>query len=100
MSIPIRPIRPTEISKEGVIPEFVIEVVNTMLNEKSTGKGEITLMQDEIKKRVQAATTLDFDFDWLNFETLYEAYGWRVYYDKPGYGDTFDAFFKFTPKGR
>jgi len=97
MTLPIRPITPEEVTKE--IPDFVVEAVNELINEKSGAPGRtFTILQDDIKQRVMSKTNIAFDFKWLDFEPLYESYGWRVRYDKPAYNEFYDAYFEFRPK--
>jgi len=96
MSYQIRPIGPGDVKK--VIPEFMIETVNELINEKYT-TGSFIIRMKEIKERIKSKTDQDFDFAWADFEPMYRDMGWRVEYDQPGYGDNdFDAFYRFTPK--
>lgn len=44
------------------------------------------------------ATANFFDQGWMDFEPIYEAQGWKVQYDKPGWDETYDAFFEFKEK--
>jgi hypothetical protein len=95
----IRPIRPEEVSKEKVIPLFVIESVNELLNEKSRGKGQtVTILLKDIKERVRSKTDADLNDSWFDFEPLYREAGWCVVFDSPGYNESYSSFFEFTPK--
>jgi len=93
MSYQIRPIGPNDVKK--VIPDFVIEAVNELINEKYTD-GRFIIRQNEIKERIKSKTDQDFDFAWLDFESIYRNAGWRVEYDKPAYNESYEAFFAFT----
>lgn len=95
MSFQIRPIGPKDVKK--VIPEFVIEAVNELINEKYTD-GRFIIRQGEIKERIRSKTSQDFNYAWLDFESIYRAEGWKVEYDKPGYNENYEAFFAFSPK--
>lgn len=44
-----------------------------------------------IKKRI-------FDENWLDIELIYEQFGWKVKYDKPGWDEDYDPFFEFSKK--
>ena len=39
-----------------------------------------------------------FDNKWLDIEAIYEKQGWKVRYESPCIGESFDAYFEFTPK--
>lgn len=39
-----------------------------------------------------------FKKGWLNVEYLFRAAGWEVQYDKPGYNETYEAYFTFSKK--
>lgn len=99
------PIRPSEIAeaKKKLIPPEIFEVVNELLVLRSTGgRSSINITQNEIIEKVLSKLNIDrtelFSNGYLNFEEAYREYGWEVYYDKPCYNESYDAFFKFTPK--
>ena len=96
MSYQIRPIGPGDVKK--VIPDFVIEAVNELINEKHRPNDSFLIRRAEIKERVAAKTTRDFESSWLDFEELYRAQGWDVYYDAPAYCESYEAFFRFSEK--
>ena len=96
MSYQIRPIGPGDVKKS--IPEFVIESVNELINEKYNGSSFVIRLK-EVKERVKSKTEQDIDSSWMDFEPLYRDMGWRVEYDQPTYGDNhFEAFYRFSPK--
>lgn len=99
----IKPISPKEIMEnlDEIIPNAVIQAVNELLKEKYRGS-EVTIKQKDIVSR---AVSIDnklagkiIENKYLDFESLYEKSGWKVSYDKPGYNESYDAFFKFSPK--
>lgn len=94
---------------EKHIPDFVIEAVNKLLL-KSWDGSSATITQNSIINamiRPQEYSEMPtsefrrmiFDEHWLDFENLYRENGWDVYYDKPGYNETYDAYFVFKKKG-
>lgn len=98
----VKPISPSELNKE--IPDVVIEAVNQLLQEANATPGDsITLYQKDVVSRIKK---LDSDMTseklfkkgYMDFEPLFEKAGWNVYYDKPGYNESYEAYFKFTPK--
>lgn len=96
MSFPIRPIGPKDVKKS--IPDFVIEAVNELINEKYVENCSFDIRQGLIKDRIKSKTSEDFDWAWMDFEPLYRAEGWRVEYDKPGYNESYEAYYRFSPK--
>lgn len=97
----IKPISPNEV--QLVIPDFIIATVNKLIKEKWDGE-EAIIQQDEILALVASNDPDDnkpsrqtvFDRGWLNFEPMYREIGWHVEYDKPGYNESYKAFFRFT----
>jgi len=95
-----KPIKPSEIHlyKKGVIPEFVFEAFNQCIAAKYSN-GRATVKQDDVIAKIQTMDPVSrqeiFDKGWLNVEEVYEAEGWKVEYDKPGYNESYGAFFVF-----
>jgi hypothetical protein len=100
---PVRPIAPEEVlgAKLENFPPEVLETVNRLIA-KNIRYGSATVLQKDI---VNALTEMGhsrrevYDNHWLDFEDIYRDAGWNVSYDKPGYNETYDAFFEFrAPK--
>jgi len=94
----IKPISPDEAISGKQIPDEVFSVVNQLLSEKFNGTS-VTIKQDEIvKKLVNRGFDRQqiFDRHWLDFEAAYQSAGWKVEYDKPGCGEDYDAYFRFS----
>lgn len=95
-----RPISPSEISQE--FPDAVIEAVNQLLKEKFRGD-EVTLYQKDVIARI---IKLDpsikreelFEKKYMDFEDIFRKAGWVVEYDKPGWDENYEPYFKFRPK--
>lgn len=102
----MKPITPQEAlaNVEKAFPAFVFEAVNNCINRHFFGKESFTIKQDEIVdeilKLAPEGTTRQeiFDRHWLDFENAYRKVGWAVHYDKPGYNESYDAFFEFKVK--
>ena len=98
----IKAISPQEIMDNlpNIIPSTIIEAVNNLLSKKFRGS-EVMIKQDEIIDEVRKLSNITreeiFENKWLDFETIYTDSGWYVSYDKPGMGDTYQAYFKFKP---
>ena len=96
------PITPDEVAanKRNVIPQAVFDIVDRLLTEKFSN-GRATIKQEEIVTALVAKgynRNEIFDRHWLDFEEVYRSAGWKVEYDKPGYNESYDAFFVFTKK--
>lgn len=95
-----KPLTPAEVmsSISQVIPDFVIDAVNYLLQKHYRGCTVTILQKDieaEIKKRKGG---IKFEDWWLDFEPVYEKAGWRVKYDKPGFNETYDASYIFSKR--
>ena len=105
---PIKPFTPQEAAAQfrKEIPSFVIEAVNELLSEEcADAKTSVTLLQKDVVDRIMKKGDMSakerqsiWDKGYLNFETIYAEYGWYVKYDKPGYNESYEPRFKFTPK--
>ena len=96
----IKPISPADIAKKKieVIPPLVIEVFNELLAKKFTA-GSAKILQDDVIAAIISRKSITraeiFEQGWLNVEEIYRAQGWRVEYDKPGYNESYKAYFTF-----
>lgn len=103
-----KPITPAEAKKikESRFPDFVIEAVNELLI--SSG-GYVRLLQGEVvnaiidkmiangdTRETEALRNEIYAQGWLDFEPLYRKSGWKVEYDKPGYNESYEAFYVFS----
>lgn len=104
-----RPFSPEEAlsAKIEKVPAFVIDAVNHLLAQRFNGQGCL-LRQGEVIQQarelaIQHHRMLDeevsrdifFREHWLDFEPIYRQRGWRVQYDKPGWDETYEPFWKF-----
>lgn len=95
----IEPIKPEEIiqAQQDSIPGAVIEVVNSLLK-KHCRNGKAVILQKDILVLLEQKSIPRrdvFDNNWLDFENIYEKYGWKVFYDKPAYCENYEANFVF-----
>jgi len=97
----IKPITPEELDDIIPIPDFVIEAINNLIKKNYRGSS-FTIKLQEIVQAIIANSRGSITQDkiyaekWLDFEYIYRKNGWNVIYDKPGYDETYDAFFKFS----
>jgi len=88
---------------EDIIPKYVTDAVNTLIKKNYRGSSFIIKQKEiiaEIQKKKQVTPEYLFENKYLDFEDIYRNKGWKVDYDKPGYSENYDAFFKFTPKNK
>lgn len=97
------PIKPKEVQsrKNAKIPNEVFQVINEMIEGDWDGNSA-TVLQDEaakkIAKKLKITTDQVFDRHYMDIEGAYRKAGWKVEYDKPGYCEDYEAFFRFTKK--
>lgn len=99
----MKPVSPKDVDDAVVlganIPSPVVEVVNELL--LSLGGGQHTILKmGVVIERVVARSDITraelFANKWLDFEPMYRAAGWEVVFEKPGYGESYDPFWKFV----
>jgi hypothetical protein len=98
----IQPISPDDVSKQKLqyLPEEVILAVNEAIAECWNGV-ESTIKQknliDKILLKMPELSRQEvFDKHYLEIEDIYREAGWKVRYDKPGYNESYDAYFEFS----
>ena len=107
----IKPIRPDEVKpKKPVIPDFVVEAFNELIQDKwDERRGRAIVKQEEaVQKILEKAPQNEenpfkrsdiFENHYLDVEDLYREYGWVVKYTKQKYYETKeDHFFTFSKK--
>ena len=85
------------------IPSIIIDAVNCLLKKKfPISNGKCKILQDEILELVvgcpedgKLSKDMIFENHWLDFEPIFRKAGWKVSYDKPGYDESYKAFFIF-----
>ncbi len=97
----INPIRPDEIAKQkkNDFPDTVFLAFNEHIAKKFTNKSAVVFQDDivaDIAQRLGITVQAIFENGWLNVEEIYREAGWEVEYDKPGYNESGQAFFRFT----
>ncbi len=100
MADQVKPLSPAEARAECLknIPNVVVDAVNHYLRMRAH-QSEIRIKQVEIIEyceRHDYSREALFKNNWLDFEDLYRARGWKVYYDKPSYDESYDAAFVFS----
>lgn len=98
--IRVGPLEPNEVAeaKQEQIPAEVFEVFNTLITENFSSGQAVVKQKDVVAlmKEVGIDTAEAFKRGWLDIEEIYMKAGWDVEYDKPGYNETYDAYFIFS----
>lgn len=99
----IVPIKPEDVTnkKLEILPEQVIEAFNESIIENyDPNTRSARVIQDEIVKKIISKLEIErhivFEKGYLDIEDIYRKAGWKVEYDKPGYNETYKAYFVFT----
>ena len=102
MSANVRPIRPAEAAKKSMIdfPDAVFESFNQLISKDFSGNSATVRQPDVIKLMTEKGLNRAdiFENHWLDVEPLYRSAGWEVKYDRPGYNESYEAYFVFTKK--
>lgn len=105
----IKPITPSEARTKalGNIPDFVIEAFNNKISQNLDSQGIARVLQNQViceimycasEHNINVTRDEIFEKRWLNVEKLFSDNGWKVKYDKPGYNESFEAYFDFSAK--
>jgi hypothetical protein len=93
--------------KAKQIPQWLLNAVNDLLVEKYGNGRHIHIKKDDVINRALAEAAkfgVDInrrgiiDFGYLDFESVYEARGWKVTYHSPDYTESFDQYYEFVAK--
>ncbi len=92
-----RPMTPEEAGAYSVeaIPSIVFDTINEMIAEKMT-RGNVTLMISDVRNRLRGKGVA---LENLSLATVFDGYkrnGWKVYYDAPGYNETYEAYWRLS----
>jgi len=100
MASKVKPIKPGDVEKLRAvsIPDVVLEVFNAMIAKKWNGSYAV-VKQDDVMAVLEEkglARKEVYENHWLDVEDSYRMSGWKVFYDKPAYCESYDAYFKFS----
>ena len=86
--------------RKASMPDAVLELFNELIMQKFNGS-EAVVYQKTVVSKLEARGYSRNDIynkGWLDVEDIYREKGWKVYYDKPAYCESYDAYFKFSVK--
>ena len=94
----IKPITPKQADgiKIQQIPDFVIRSFNELITKEFNGYSAIIKQKDVmVLAKKYSDCPEKFEYQWLDVEEVYKKAGWKVQYDRPGYNESYDAYFEF-----
>jgi hypothetical protein len=103
MAGPVTPQEALNLKKEN-IPDYVFTAFNELISENlSNGRAKVEqpnvvarILQKAAIGNIEITRSEIFSKGWLDVEGIYRKAGWKVEYDKPGYNESYDAYFVFT----
>jgi len=104
----VKPISPEEIGdkKAATIPAAMIQAVNELLAIKWNGSSAVLRQDDILKRYFEISGLADtrenheklFERHAMDFEDMYRKLGWKVYYDRPAYNESYEPTYEFSKK--
>ena len=100
----MEPIKPSEVvgKKREILPDAVVKVFNDLIVAKWDGR-ESLITQEEVVMQLTALDIVQqyiFEkhllFHLLDVEDIYRQAGWKVEYNRPGYNESYKAYFVFS----
>jgi hypothetical protein len=97
------PITPQEALHKKVesIPSQVFEAFDELIV-KNLQDGRSEVIQEDvvnlISEKLSCHRNIVASSSWLDIEDAYEAAGWHVEYARPGFNESYKAYFTFTAK--
>lgn len=101
-------IKPEDINKAKakLLNKDVEQAVDFLLARNWTGTSSTIILKDICKKAFEIANPADmiyeayerylYDNKMLDIEEAYREAGWKVYFDRPAYNETYQANFMFS----
>lgn len=74
------------------------QVMTSILKKMKEGRDQFTLDDTNCPWYYKVTRQGVFDHHWLDFEKMFEKAGWKVEFDKPGYNENYNAFWRFSKK--
>ena len=103
----VKPLSPEEVGlekKTKISSSPMIETFNKLLVKNfRVGGTSVTLLQKDIinaflQENPSYTRERIFEEHILDFEEIFRDAGWKVYYDRPAYYETYEPSFEFTAK--
>lgn len=96
----VKALKPDEvvIARKVSMPDAVLEVFNELITENFRGRYAVVYQEEVVKRLIKKGLDRKdiYDKGWLDVEDIYRQEGWTVVYDKPGYNESYRAYFRFS----
>lgn len=99
----MKPITPAEVgaAKVAALPPEVFKIFNDFIAKKWDGHSARFKMK-HVARALEDHFFVNFEVikerGYLDIEEAYRMAGWKVYYDNPGYCESYDATYEFSLK--
>lgn len=98
--MPKGPITPDEVMdlKKDSLPQEVFDAFNHLIAKTWDGHSAVVKQKEAaalIASKTESTTDQVYKNHWLDVEEVYRTSGWIVLYDKPGFNESYDAYFVF-----
>ncbi|MCA9354450.1 MAG: hypothetical protein KC877_02945 [Candidatus Kaiserbacteria bacterium] len=98
----IKPLRPKDVvhARKESIPNEMIEAFNELIVEKFNGNSATIKLKEAADRVVSKGIDRHeaFNRGWFDVEDIFRQQGWHVEFDKPGYNESYDAYYEFRAK--
>ena len=95
----VKPVTPGEMAKKPrKIPGPVIQVFNELIERNWDGRKATVMLDDAAAlgaSRMEIPESEVYSRRYLDVEPVFRAAGWNVEHDKPGYNESYEAYFVF-----
>jgi hypothetical protein len=98
----VKPVTPDDVValKSKIIPNVIIETFNEAIAKNFNGEHSTVFQHEIVAMLVGKDFTIEeiFKNRWLDVEDIYRDAGWKVYYDKPAYDESYEPSFTFRKR--
>lgn len=96
----IEPITPDKVERSATKPDEVIDAFNELIQKYWDGDQAKFKLIEAVElisiKLGNIGTRFVYENHYLDIEHIYRQAGWEVYYDKPGYNESYPPTFTFS----
>ena len=104
----MKPISPEKVEQIRIheMPEAIVQATNELIVRSWNGSSATLKVKEIVDQYFRVSGEEDtaktrkqlFDKHYLDIEPAYREAGWKVEFDKPGYNESYDAYFVFSKK--
>lgn len=97
----IKPISPEEVVplKKEKLPEIFLEIINSVIAKNWDGVSSEFTYDDLLKEsKLYNLEGQKLQLGYTDFGAIYEAEGWKISVDRPGFNETYSTMYEFKKK--